>query len=488
MPPSKVRIERIEGHRMRQNTFHKRKLGLIKKAIELTVLTDCDCAIILRSGATSTCKEGRLMAYCNKDIQTMLAECQPTLSTIQHFTNNEYSRFSKDKDAIGQVAQAISSRSKKASNSKLQPSPALIHEQAMAAISLEDDDESDELSPRNDHSNADENEELKKRLSQLEAEIASLRAAAPAAQAPRRRASESVRRPLPPPIATNWASGPSASAPAGSKRMLSPSIIAPTSSSTSAAAYPRSPSHSNAIQTPEELVVGSDTPNKGGFAGLPQFKKIRQGASPESLQPLDFAVKRDQLRPADAPGAGLVQFSPSHFAGMPQQPRSSDGMMLLCSPTSGAPYDKPSPMNGYDKPSPMNRGVSGFSPRVLLQPPSSSVYQFTRPTSGRGMSMDLQAVFGAQAQAANAAGFGQQAAFPPPPSGQGEGFAQDSSSALSGFDTVGREDSWSLEQLLAPTQAGVGGGRPPLSPAHGLCTPLGRGPAPLEGACAGLRV
>jgi len=38
---------------MRQNTFHKRKLGLIKKAIELTVLTDCDCAIILRSGTTS---------------------------------------------------------------------------------------------------------------------------------------------------------------------------------------------------------------------------------------------------------------------------------------------------------------------------------------------------------------------------------------------------------------------------------------------------
>jgi|SaaInl85LU_5_DNA_1037374.scaffolds.fasta_scaffold170978_2 hypothetical protein len=37
MPPNKVRIERIEGNRMRQNTFHKRKLGLIKKAIELSV-------------------------------------------------------------------------------------------------------------------------------------------------------------------------------------------------------------------------------------------------------------------------------------------------------------------------------------------------------------------------------------------------------------------------------------------------------------------
>ena len=31
MPPSKVKIERITDDRTRQNTFHKRKLGLIKK-------------------------------------------------------------------------------------------------------------------------------------------------------------------------------------------------------------------------------------------------------------------------------------------------------------------------------------------------------------------------------------------------------------------------------------------------------------------------
>jgi len=429
------------------------------------------------------------MAYCNKDIQTMLTECQPTLSTIQHFTNNEYSRFSKDKDAIGQVAQAIASRNKKgSSSSKLQPSPASIHEQAMAAISLEDDDESDEPSPRTATNNSDENQELRKRLSQLEEELARLRGAAdaaPAATPARRRASESVRRPLPPPIATNWASGPSASAPAGSKRMLSPSIIAPTVPATASAYYPRSPTHNSAIQTPEELIAGADTP-KGMFAGLPQFKKIRQGASPESLHPIDM-VKRE--RPPAPPtnesaGAGLVYFSPSHLAGMPQQPRSSDGMMLLCSPTAAQSFDK----------SPMHRGLSGLSPRVLLQPPSTAVYHQTmRPMSGRGMSMDLPTIFGAQAQAANQHGGGGQPLSFAPSSTQNEVYSvqesvQESASALSGLDTVGREDSWSLDHLLAPTQPNIMMGRPPLSPANGLCTPLGRGPMPVEGACAGLRV
>eukprot|EP00285_Hemiselmis_virescens_P004435 CAMPEP_0173407976 /NCGR_PEP_ID=MMETSP1356-20130122/68527_1 /TAXON_ID=77927 ORGANISM="Hemiselmis virescens, Strain PCC157" /NCGR_SAMPLE_ID=MMETSP1356 /ASSEMBLY_ACC=CAM_ASM_000847 /LENGTH=462 /DNA_ID=CAMNT_0014369211 /DNA_START=164 /DNA_END=1549 /DNA_ORIENTATION=- len=422
MPPSKVRIERIEGNRMRQNTFHKRKLGLIKKAIELTVLTDCDCAIILRSGATTTCKEGRLMAYCNKDIATMLAECQPTLSTIQHFTNNEYARFSKDKDAISQVSQAITERAKKPANKNLQPSPASIHEQAMAAISLEDEDEgSDELSCAND-----ETIELKKKLSQLEAELARLRTSSSASSsqessAHRRRASESARRPLPPPIATNWAAGPSASAPAGSKRMLSPGIIAPLLPTS--ASYTRSPTQNAAILSPDELITGGGTPKGAAYGGLPQFKKIRQGgSSPESWVPLDtkpqpntdaFAtLDSKQQRSINAPPPP-VPFSPSGafasqhggFGGMPplpQQPRSNernnhDAMMLLCSPNAASmPFDK----------SPMHRGLSGLSPRVLLQPPSTTAYQPTaRGMSARGMSMDIQAIFGAQAAAANSQQF-----------------------------------------------------------------------------------
>jgi len=89
MPPAKVKIERIEGNRTRQNTYQKRKLGWIKKAIELTVLCDCDVAIILRSGPTITCRDGKLTAYCNKDLETMLKECLAELP-VETYNNSEY--------------------------------------------------------------------------------------------------------------------------------------------------------------------------------------------------------------------------------------------------------------------------------------------------------------------------------------------------------------------------------------------------------------
>ena len=94
MPPAKVKIERIKGDRIRQNTFHKRKMGLVKKAIELSVLCDCDCAVILKSCPTIHCKEGRLMAYCSKDLESMLRECL-THMPLHVYDNSEYARFAK---------------------------------------------------------------------------------------------------------------------------------------------------------------------------------------------------------------------------------------------------------------------------------------------------------------------------------------------------------------------------------------------------------
>ena len=109
MPPAKVKIERIDGRRMRQNTFHKRKLGLIKKAIELTILCDCDCAIIIRPSAASgssslSSRDGRVVAYSNVNVERMIQECWQDLQSKPQLTNAEYSKLSKDQESIDSAA------------------------------------------------------------------------------------------------------------------------------------------------------------------------------------------------------------------------------------------------------------------------------------------------------------------------------------------------------------------------------------------------
>ena len=46
MGRKKIEIQRIEGERHRQVTYSKRKMGMIKKATELAVLTDAQVGLI----------------------------------------------------------------------------------------------------------------------------------------------------------------------------------------------------------------------------------------------------------------------------------------------------------------------------------------------------------------------------------------------------------------------------------------------------------
>jgi MADS-box transcription enhancer factor 2A len=43
----RIKIEKIEDQKNRTVTFNKRKVGLIKKAIELAVLCDCEIALLV---------------------------------------------------------------------------------------------------------------------------------------------------------------------------------------------------------------------------------------------------------------------------------------------------------------------------------------------------------------------------------------------------------------------------------------------------------
>jgi len=154
MPPAPVKIERIAGDRTRQNTFHKRKLGLIKKAIELTVLCDCDIAIIVKSGPTIMCPEGKMSAYCNKDLEAMISQYMEEPPQEQ-YSNDEYSRLSK-----GDISLPPS-RTSSAATTLGASMPAFEVDVAAGTHKLV--------------SSEDEEEKLKLRLESMEAELQKLR-------------------------------------------------------------------------------------------------------------------------------------------------------------------------------------------------------------------------------------------------------------------------------------------------------------------------
>nr|CDS17515.1 myocyte enhancer factor 2 splice variant II [Echinococcus granulosus] len=66
MGRKKIEIKRIDDERNRQVTFTKRKLGLMKKAYELSVLCDCEIALIIFNSAK------RLFQYASSDINHVL--------------------------------------------------------------------------------------------------------------------------------------------------------------------------------------------------------------------------------------------------------------------------------------------------------------------------------------------------------------------------------------------------------------------------------
>jgi MADS-box transcription enhancer factor 2B len=61
----KIKIQPIEDERNKQVTFLKRKHGLMKKAYELSVLCNCEVAVMIFSN-------NKLMQYSSKDMDTLL--------------------------------------------------------------------------------------------------------------------------------------------------------------------------------------------------------------------------------------------------------------------------------------------------------------------------------------------------------------------------------------------------------------------------------
>jgi hypothetical protein len=66
MGRKKIIIEPIPEERNRQVTFMKRKAGLLKKAMELSILCQCEVSVIIFS------QQDKLFEYASEDMDKML--------------------------------------------------------------------------------------------------------------------------------------------------------------------------------------------------------------------------------------------------------------------------------------------------------------------------------------------------------------------------------------------------------------------------------
>lgn len=87
MGRKKIQIARIPDERNRQVTFTKRKNGLLKKAMELSVLCDAEIAVIIFS---NTGGEGRLFDYCSTDLRHTLQRFSSFEGLVESRDNRTY--------------------------------------------------------------------------------------------------------------------------------------------------------------------------------------------------------------------------------------------------------------------------------------------------------------------------------------------------------------------------------------------------------------
>jgi hypothetical protein len=94
MGRNKIKIERIANERNRQATFTKRKNGLLKKAMELSILCDCEISLLIFNN-----QSGKLFQYASSDMEKILLRyVDSEESPVQSYTNTDYCAQFEKKD------------------------------------------------------------------------------------------------------------------------------------------------------------------------------------------------------------------------------------------------------------------------------------------------------------------------------------------------------------------------------------------------------
>ncbi|KAG1469687.1 hypothetical protein G6F56_003109 [Rhizopus delemar] len=94
MGRKKIKIQPIKDDRNRQVTFLKRKYGLMKKAYELSVLCDCEIALIIFNN------NGKLVQYASTDIDKILMKYTEYNEPHESKSNQDFINTSEQEDSV----------------------------------------------------------------------------------------------------------------------------------------------------------------------------------------------------------------------------------------------------------------------------------------------------------------------------------------------------------------------------------------------------
>ncbi|KAJ2228742.1 Myocyte-specific enhancer factor 2C [Coemansia sp. RSA 1722] len=129
MGRKKIKIQTIKDERNRQVTFLKRKAGLLKKAYELSVLCDCEIAVIIFSS------QNKLVQYASTNMDKVLmrytdfGEPNESLTNVQCAT--QFGEGDNDDDDLPQSASGLDAMPHHSNNSVSADTPRLSHDFAV---------------------------------------------------------------------------------------------------------------------------------------------------------------------------------------------------------------------------------------------------------------------------------------------------------------------------------------------------------------------
>lgn len=121
MGRKKIEIKRIMDERVRKVTFSKRKGGLVKKAMELSLLCDCEIGLVIFTPKP----DQKLYKYATSSMENVVNRYQTTASAVETVHNGNYEALYEKKGGKAADMEQTHSINSQLPNLGMMPMPGM---------------------------------------------------------------------------------------------------------------------------------------------------------------------------------------------------------------------------------------------------------------------------------------------------------------------------------------------------------------------------